>query len=118
MNFRDQNYTSGRVMQLAKKSFSAQSTALLGLNVVGAILYVVAASRGGWAISQERAVRIHTTTGEPFIWFFSILPIVATFFVINVAWGAVILSRRRGGLFWLLAAVVWLGAVVIDFAHH
>ena len=109
MNFRDQNYTSGRVMQLAKKSFSAQSTALLGLNVVGAILYVVADSRGGWAISQERAAGIHTTTGEPFIWFFSILPIVATFFVINVAWGAVILSRRRGGLFWLLTAVVWLG---------
>jgi hypothetical protein len=105
-------------MQLAKRSFNAQSMALLGLNLVGATLYVFAASRGGWAISQERAAGIHTTTGEPFIWFLSILPIVASFVVINVAWGVVILSRRRGSLFFLLAAVVWLGAVVIDFAHH
>jgi hypothetical protein len=107
-------------MQLPRGSFSALSIALLFLNVVGSILYVVAASRGSWAIPEERAAGIHTTTGEPFNWFFSILPIVATFFVINVAWGAVILARRqcKGGLFWLLAAVVWLGSVVIDFAHH
>jgi hypothetical protein len=102
-------------------STSAKSIALLVLNMVGATLYVIAASRGGWAIPEERAAGIYTTTGEPFVWFSSILPIVATFLVINVAWGAVILARRRwkGGLFWLLAAaVVWLGAVVIDFAHH
>ena len=107
-------------MPLSRESFSAPSIALLFLNVVGSILYVVAASRGGWAIPEERAAGIHTTTGEPFSWFFSIFPIVATFFVINVAWGAVILVRRqgKGGLVWLLAAVVWLGSVVIDFAHH
>ena len=107
-------------MELPRRSFSAPSVALLVLNVVGAILYVVAASRGGWAIPEERAAGIRTTTGEPFIWFLSILPIVAIFFVINVAWGAVILARRqrKGRLFWLLAAVVWLGAVAIDFAHH
>ncbi len=107
-------------MQLPGRSFSAPPIALFLLNLVGSIFYVVAASRGGWAIPEERAAEIHTTTGEPFIWFFSILPIVATFFVINVAWGAVILARRqrKGGLFWLLAAVIWLGAVVIDFAHH
>jgi hypothetical protein len=57
--------------------------------------------------------------GRPIIWFLNILPIVAIFLVINVAW-AVILARRQwnGGRFWLLAAVVWLAAVVIDFAHH
>ena len=111
---------SARIMQLPRGSFSAPSIALLLLNVVGSILYVVAASRGGWVIPEERAAGIHTTTGEPFIWFLSILPIVATFFVINVAWGAVILVRRqgKGGLVLLLAAVVWLGAVAIDFVHH
>ena len=74
----------------------------------------------GLAIPEARAAGIHTTTGEPFVWFLSILPIVATFLVINVGWGAVILARwqRKGGLFWLLAAVVWLGAIAIDFAHH
>jgi hypothetical protein len=107
-------------MQLPRGSFSAPSIALLFLNAVGSILYVVAASRGGWAIPEERAAGINTTTGEPLVWFSNILPIVATFFVINVAWGAAILARRqrKGGLFWLLAAVVWFGAVVIDFAHH
>jgi hypothetical protein len=101
-------------------SFRAASIGLLLLNVVGSIFYVVAASRGGWTIPEERAAGIHTTTGEPFIWFLSILPIIVTFSVINVAWGAVILARRqyKGGLLWLLAAVVWLGAVVVDFAHH
>ena len=100
-------------------SIGAQSIALLVANVSGAILYVFAASRGGWAIPAERAAGIYTTTGEPFIWFLSILPIVAIFLAINTAW-AVILSRRQwsGGRFWLLAAVVWLRAVVIDFAHH
>jgi hypothetical protein len=100
-------------------SVGAQSIALLVANVIGAILYVFAASRGGWAIPAERAAGIYTTTGEPFIWFLSILPIVAIFLVINVAW-VVILARRHwsGGRFWLLAAIVWLAAIVIDFAHH
>ena len=107
-------------MQVTKMSFGAQSMALLTSNVIGAILYVFAASRGGWAIPEERAAGIYTTTGEPFVWFSSILPIVAIFLIINIAWGTLILVRRqwKGGQFWLLAAVVWLAAVVIDFAHH
>ena len=63
-------------MQLPREPFDAPSFALLLLNAVGSILYVVAASRGGWAIPEERAAGIHTTTREPFIWFLSILPIV------------------------------------------
>jgi hypothetical protein len=59
-------------------------------------------------------------TGEPFVWFTSILPIVAAFSVLDLAWGAVILARRKwhGGSSWLLAALVWIAAVLIDFAHH
>jgi hypothetical protein len=107
-------------MQRTKMSFSAASIALLILNVVGAVLYVVAASRGGWAIPEERAAGINTTTGEPFVWFISILPIVAVFLMINLAWGAGILTRRhwQGGRLWLMTAVVWLGAMAVDFAHH
>jgi len=74
----------------------------------------------GGQIPEERAAGIHTTTGEPFVWFLSILPIVAIFFVINLAWGASIVTRRdwQRGRLWLLTAAVWLGAVMIDFAHH
>jgi hypothetical protein len=74
-------------MQIIRKSFITQSITLLVANVFGAMLYVFGASRGGWAIPEERATGIHTTTGEPFVWFISILPVVATFSAINLAWG-------------------------------
>ncbi|WP_246410496.1 hypothetical protein [Granulicella aggregans] len=99
---------------------TAESMALVVLNVLGAIGYDIAASRGGWKIPEEVAAGINVTTGEPFIWFISILPIVAAFFVINVTWGVCVLRRQRwkAGLYWIIAAAVWLGAVVIDFRHH
>lgn len=99
---------------------TAESIILIGINILGAIGYDIAASRGGWKIPEEVAAGIDVTTGEPFIWFINILPIVAAFFVINVVWGANILRRRqwKAGCYWVLAAFVWLGAVVIDFKHH
>ena len=99
---------------------TAESMVLFVLNVLGAVVYDIAASRGGWNIPEERAAGIDVTTGEPLIWAINILPVVAAFFVINVALGAGILSCRRwkDGLYWVLAAFVWLGAVVIDFKHH
>jgi hypothetical protein len=89
------------------------------LNLLGAVVYVIRASPS-WAISQEREAGIYSTTGEPFIWFIGILPIVATFSVLNLAWGTIILTRRQWntGYLWMLAALFWLGAVAIDFAHH
>jgi hypothetical protein len=71
-------------MQPLRSFVGTQPIALLGANVVGAILYVFAASRGGWAIPAERAAGIFSVTGEPFVWFTAIVPIVAIFFVINV----------------------------------
>jgi hypothetical protein len=110
---------SGSVVPSTRMSIGAQSIALLVANVIGAILYVFAASRGGWAIPAERAAGIYTTTGEPFVWFSNILPIVTIFLMINVAWVIILIRRQwNGGRFWLLAAVVWLAAVLIDFAHH
>ena len=109
------------VGKLARRSLAARSIplALLLLNAIGAVVYLFRASPS-WAIPEERAAGIHATTGEPFVWFAGVLPIVAIFFVINLVWGAAILTRRhwQGGRLWLLTAAVWLGAVVIDFAHH
>jgi hypothetical protein len=109
-----------RGAHLAKMSFMAQPIplALLLLNVIGAFAYLIRAS-SAWAIPQERAAGIHSITGEPFVWFLAILPIVAFFIVLNVVWGAVIVRRQWQAIsFWLLTALVWLGAVAIDFAHH
>ena len=110
---------SASAMQPPKRPVGSLPIALLAMNAAGAILYVFAASRGGWAIPAERAAGINTVTGEPFVWALHIFPIVAVFFVINVVW-AISLARKHwsGGRFWLLPAAVWLLAVVIDFAHH
>jgi hypothetical protein len=49
----------------------------------------------------------------------AIFSIVAFCCVLNCVWEAIILACRQlqGGRFWGLA-LVWLGAVMIDFAHH
>jgi hypothetical protein len=78
------------------------------------------ASRGGWVIRQECDAGINTTTGEPFVWFISVAPVIALFFVINLAWGVLILKRRlwNTGRTWLKAAAIWVIAILIDFSHH
>ncbi len=87
--------------------------ALLMLNAVGAISYVVLASRG-WA-TQGIPV-----AGEPFVWAISVMPVCAVFLVLNPIWGAFILARKqwRTGVIWLGIIPIWLVAVGIDFAHH
>jgi hypothetical protein len=107
--------------QLNRKNLAAQrwSLALLALNFIGAVVYVVAASNG-WVIPPERELGLHSVTGEPFIWALSIFPVCAAFLVLNLTWGGFILARKRwqSGIFWLLTIPIWLTAVVIDFAHH
>jgi cell division protein FtsW (lipid II flippase) len=93
-----------------------KSILLLVLNVLGALLYVYRAS-SSWAIPEERG--LSSTTGEPFIWFLSIIPIVFIFFILNAIWGLFLRRQQwRNGLFWLLSAICWLIAIVVDFAHH
>jgi hypothetical protein len=109
-----------RVVHPAKMSFMAQPIplALLLVNVIGAIAYLARAS-SAWAIPQEREAGIHSITGEPFVWCVAIFPIIVFFFLLNFVWGAVIVRRQWQAVgFWLLTALVWLGAVAIDFAHH
>ena len=107
-------------MQLTRNVFTPSTKLMLIANGLGAVLYVFAASRGGWAVPQERAAGISAITGEPFVWFLNILPVITLFFVINLIWGLRILKSRKWyvGQAWLIAAAVWAIAVTIDFAHH
>lgn len=93
------------------------SVVLLVLNLVGAVAYVVAASRG-WRIPEEHGVV--PVTGEPYVWAISVFPICAGFFILNLAWGAFILARKRwqSGMLWLFILPIWLVAIAVDFAHH
>jgi hypothetical protein len=103
-----------------KMSFTAQPVplAVFLLNVIGAIAYLARAS-SAWAIPQEPEAGIHSITGEPFVWFLAIFPIVVFFFVLNLVWEAVIVRRQWQAVgLWLRAALVWLGAVAIDFADR
>ena len=101
-------------MQPPRTLVGTLSESFLFANVVGAILYLFAASRGGW-----REEGIDSVTGEPLVWFGNVVPIIGIFLLINIAW-TIILSRRHwsGGRYWLSAAVVWIVAIGIDFAHH
>jgi len=47
-------------------------------------------------------------------------PILALFFLVDVSWAAFILAKRRWqeGRSWLIAPLIWLVALWIDFAHH
>ena len=96
---------------------TALSLALLVINIIGAIIYVIRALPS-WAIPRERG--LHSMTGEPFVWALSVLPIIVGFALLNLLWGAHICFNRkwRSGYFWVMAAGVWLIAVWIDFAHH
>ncbi len=107
--------------QLNRWSFAARrwSLALLVLNFIGAVLYVVRASNG-WVIPQERKLGLHSVTGEPYVWAMSIAPVCAVFLMLNLTWGVFILARKgwQNRIFWPLTIPIWLAAVVIDFAHH
>jgi len=86
---------------------------LLVTNVVCALIYVRQASFG-WAFPDE------PVTAEPFIWAMAILPVITIALLINVAWGVIILWRRRwsSGRLWLFVVMIWLIAIGVDFAHH
>jgi len=90
---------------------------LLVLNGLGAFGYVARASLS-WAIPEEQG--LIPITGQPYIWFVAVVPVLAVFFPLNLIWGVLILRYRqwRTVLFWSVAAVIWLGVIAIDFAHH
>jgi hypothetical protein len=108
-------HTMSDSQQPAKK----WSLVLLGLDAIGAGVYVLLASRA-WVIRQECEAGLNSVTGEPFVWFISIVPVITVFFLLNLAWGIIILKRRqwKTGRMWLAGAAIWIVAAVIDFSHH
>jgi hypothetical protein len=92
---------------------------LLALNLTAAVIYLHRASYG-WRIPQEQELGLDSITAEPYIWFAAVLPVVAIFLVLNLAWGVLILRNRqwRSGRLWLVAALIWIVAIAVDFAHH
>jgi hypothetical protein len=107
-----------RFMASIKRIVTVDGVLLLA-NVAGALIYLMRA-RSGWVIPQEQQNGINVITGEPFVWALSVLPVCAVFLVLNTIWGGTIAVRRRWlqGRIWLLSALVWIVAIVIDFSHH
>jgi len=93
------------------------SVVLLIANIVGVFVLVSRASLG-WVTHEDH--QLHAITGEPFIWFMSIFPVVVSFVVVNVArtWLIIARGQRRQRLFSLLTAAAWLIGIGIDYAHH
>jgi hypothetical protein len=92
---------------------------LITINLIGAFLYLLAASKA-WVIPSECEAGIHATSGEPFVWFLSIVPIVAALLLLNLVWGIVLLRRRHPntGRICFAIAAFWTIAAMIDFSHH
>ena len=93
------------------------SLCLLGLNVVGSGLYLAGASKG-WATPEEHGEI--PITGEPFVWFAMIFPVVVFFLLLNVSWGAIVLRYKewRFVRYWLGIIPLWLITLWVDFSHH
>src|SRR5215470_306798 len=94
-------------------SFPTISTAILLANVLGTALYLLGA-RHAWVIPEEKANGIHATAGEPFVWASFVLPVWIVFLILNLAWGSMIVARRRWleGRIWLIVFFIWVAAVI------
>lgn len=86
-------------------------------NLAGCIVYVARAS-AGWVNPREHGMI--PITGEPFVWFVGIFPVVVTCALVDILWGVYIASttKRRGWYLWLASIPIWFVAVWVDFAHH
>jgi hypothetical protein len=92
---------------------------ILLANILGCAIYLLVAQHA-WVIPEEEANGIHSITGEPFVWAAFVLPVWTVFLVINPAWAATIVARKLwlDGLIWLTVLLIWVLAVITDFAHH
>ena len=107
-----------RTMSWTKRIGTASAVLLL-MNIFGCVIYLLGA-RHSWVIPEEAANGIHSITGEPFVWAAFVLPLWIVFLVTNLVWGVTILARRRWlqGRIWLMSGLIWIVAVIVDFAHH
>jgi hypothetical protein len=95
----------------------------LALNVIGAAAYIRVASRS-WVEPELANVPEAHGGGAAFVWFLGAAPILFAFLVLNLGVVAWAFSQRRRGTEWPLSKlaglvpVLWLGVVIVDFAHH
>jgi len=107
------------VIMASKYSTRAWVTlTILVLNAVGAVGYLVLASNWWWAIPEEHGEI--PITGQPFVWAAATAEILLPFLVLDLAWAAFIIAKKhwQDGRLLLVAPLIWLAAIVIDFAHH
>ena len=104
-------------IEIIPESASKLDRSLLVANLMGAVVYLLAASPS-WAIPEERGMQ--STTGEPFVWVLFVVPIFASFGLLNLFWATAMFWGKRWQSYRMLfaAAAVWLVAVCVDFAHH
>ncbi len=94
------------------------SLAVLALNVLGVIAYLLWASQT-WVAPQEKGMNT-TAPGDALVWGAFALPLFAAFFILNLVWGFLIVFQRRWrtGRLWLTALIVWIIAIVVDVLRH
>jgi hypothetical protein len=89
--------------------------ALVG-NLVGIFFYLKNASLS-WAIPEEAGLS-PATTGVAMVWGLGALPILLVFLCFDGIWWWRVTSQRSEKWPVILALMLWVGAVVVDFAHH
>jgi hypothetical protein len=91
---------------------------VLGLNVLGVIVYLLWASQT-WIAPQEKGMNT-ASSGDALVWGVVVLPLFAVFFILNLIWGSLILFHRlwRTGRLWLAVLAIWAVAIVIDIVRH
>jgi hypothetical protein len=101
-----------------KKYISAHRLSLVFFitNAIGSITYVFA-SMASWARPEEVAQGVYPGPGESVVWVARTWPIFICFGLLNLIWLARI-KKRQDSYFLIAAAMIWLIAVWIDFAHH
>ena len=82
-------------------------------------VYLVRASQG-WYVPAYDVPGQHTITGEPFVWFAAILPVVLFVSVMDLTWAALLITRKawRRECSWLVSTALWVLTCAIDNLHH
>ena len=92
------------------------------VNALGIILYLVAASFS-WRIPEEdRAGLSPATAGSALVWASSALPLLIVAVIANTIWITALVktgnANRNMKRMFVLVALAWTIAIIIDFWHH
>ena len=83
------------------------------LNIAGMATYLKLASRI-WVLPGEETMP--GSPGDAFYWAFLLVPVLATFLLVNAIALAIAPGARVAVAVWLTVAVLWVGTVAYD--HH